>query len=315
MITVLSLTLPFFGLILLGYLAAKTINKDQSSSDWLTIFVVYFTVPALLFSLLSKAPVEELKNLTFIITTTSATLLVFVLSLLMVKSFYKTGIAASSLRAAAASYSNCGYLGVPLAVAAFGTAAAVPATLIVCFDSLLIFLLVPFFVAFGLPGEQSFAAVLTDIAKRIIFNPLILGCVAGILAAYFEFTPPGPIARVIDYLSSAAAPGALFALGVTVGSRPANSSSSGVIPGIVIKLIVHPLILLLALSFVGITGVWLKTAVLLAALPTALGVYVLANQAQVETDSVSSTILFSTLFSMITITAVLYFFELGLLPQ
>ena len=149
MSTVLSLTLPFFGLIFLGFMAAKFFNKEQSASDWLTIFVVYFTVPALLFSLLSKAPIEELGNMTFIVAATGSTLLVFILAFLLTKALYNTGIAATSLRAAAGSYSNCGYLGVPLAVAAFGSSAAIPATLIVCFDSLLIFVLVPVFIALG----------------------------------------------------------------------------------------------------------------------------------------------------------------------
>ncbi len=315
MSTVLSLTLPFFGLIFLGFMAAKFFRKEQPSGDWLTIFVVYFTVPALLFSLLSKAPIEELGNMTFMVATTGSTLLVFILVFLLANFRHKKGIAATSLQAAAGSYSNCGYLGVPLSVAAFGSGAAIPATLIVCFDSLLIFLLVPVFIALGRSDRPEIGTVLSDIVNRIVFNPLILGCVAGILAAYFEFMPPGPINRVIEYLSTAAAPCALFALGVTVGSRSVERSSAGVSTNIFFKLIVHPLVLLCVLLLVGITGVWLKTAVLIASLPTALGVYVIANQAQVETQNVSSTILYSTVISLITITSILYIFELGFLPE
>lgn len=311
---VLSLALPFFGLILLGYLAVKISKKEPAGTDWLTIFVVYFTVPALLFSLLSKAPVEELGNITFIVTTTTSTLLVFVLSLLLSLSFYRVGLAASALRASAASYSNSGYMGVPLAIGALGVKAAVPATLIVCFDSLLIFMLVPVFVAFGLPDKQGLRSVLRDITNRILLNPLIIGCIAGILAAYFSYTPPSAIVRIIDYLSVAAAPCALFALGVTVASRPAKSASTGIAPNILFKLFIHPLVVVAALMLVGITGVWLKTAILVAALPTALGVYVIANQAERETDNVSSTILFSTMLSVITVTSILYIFELDLLP-
>ena len=313
--TVLSLALPFFGLILLGYLAAKISKKQQSTGDWLTIFVIYFTVPALLFSLLSKAPVEELVNITYVLAFTGSTLLVFGLSLLVSKIFYGIDIAAASLRAAGASYSNAGYMGVPLAIGALGSKAAVPATLIVCFDSMLIFLIVPVFVAFGRPGKQGLLEVSKDIANRILLNPLILGCVAGILAAGLEFTPPAAISKIIEYLATAAAPCALFALGVTVGSRPATTTSQGIVPNILFKLFVHPLVLLGALLLVGITGVWLKTAILIGSLPTALGVYVLANQAQVETDNSSSTILFSTLLSVITVTSLLYIFELGILPE
>lgn len=312
--TVLSLALPFFGLILLGFLAAKISKNKPSRDDWLTIFVVYFAVPALLFSLLSKAPVEDLGNMTFIVATTTSTFLVFILSLLWAKFVYGIGVAPASLRASASSYSNSGYMGVPLAIGALGAKAAVPATLIVCFDSMLIFLLAPVFVAFGLPNKRGLMPVLKEIANRIFLNPLIIGCIAGILAAYFRYTPPTAIARIIEYLSVAAAPCALFALGVTVASQPTTSSSKGVAPNIMFKLFIHPLVSFAILTGFGITGAWLKTAILAAALPTALGVYVIANQAQTQTENVSSTILFSTLISVFTITSILYLFELGYLP-
>ena len=127
---VLSLALPFFGLILLGYVAAKMFPDAGSDKDWLTIFVVYFTVPALLFTLLSKAPIEQLGNTRFIAAATGSTLLVFVLSVLVSTLIYKTNIAQSGMRGAAAAYSNAGYMGVPLAIGALGTKAAIPATLI-----------------------------------------------------------------------------------------------------------------------------------------------------------------------------------------
>ena len=311
---VLTLALPFFGLILLGYLAAKWFGTKSGSPDWLTIFVVYFTVPALLYTLLAKAPVSELGNSSFIFATTLATAIIFVISLLVSRLFYGADISRSGMHAATAAYSNCGYMGVPLAVGALGAKASIPATLIVCFDSVFIFIMVPIVTALGHPERQGIASVVRDITQRILLNPLIVGCIAGALAAWFRFTPPMPIARILDYLSTAAAPCALFALGVAVAGHPLKSVPRGVSAMITFKLLLHPLVVFATLMAFGITGVWMHTAVLVASLPTALGVYVIARQYEIETHSVSSTILLSTVISVVTVTALLYAIELNLLP-
>ncbi len=308
---VLSLALPFFGLILLGYAAAKSFKQPAGGQDWLTIFVVYFTVPALLFTLLSKAPIEELGNGTFILATTGSAALVFFISLIAFRIIYANNLAQSGMRAAASAYANVGYMGVPLAVGAFGTKATIPATLIVCFDSVFFFIMAPILVALGSPGPLKFTGLVGDISRRIFLNPLIIGSAAGVLAAYFKYVPPGPVARILDYLSAAAAPCALFALGVTVAARPLKSMPRGTGLMVFTKLFVHPLAVLGAVLSLGITGIWMNTALLLATLPTALGVYVIANQYGIETHSVSNAILLSTLLSVLTVTSLLYAIELN----
>ncbi|MGO4842754.1 AEC family transporter, partial [Rhizobiaceae sp. 2RAB30] len=97
--------------------------------------------------------------------------------------------------------------------------------------------------------------------------------------AYLEFRPPVPIERFLDYLSRAAAPCALFAMGVTLALRPLKRVPVELAPIAALKLVTHPLLCYVVLSWIGdYPPTWLFSAVLLAALPTATNVFVIAQQ-------------------------------------
>jgi predicted permease len=119
----------------------------------------------------------------------------------------------------------------------------------------------------------------------------------------------------MQFLQNAAAPCALFVLGVTVALRPVQKMPWEVPPAIVAKLVLHPLVVLLVLSAIGgVSSVWLATAVLLAALPTALNVFIMARQYDTWVEQASSAVLFSTAASVVTLTAVMWLVQTGKLP-
>ena len=70
---VISLALPFFGLILLGFGAGKIKNLPEAGLSWMNFFVIYLALPALFFRLLSETPIEELANASYITATTFTT--------------------------------------------------------------------------------------------------------------------------------------------------------------------------------------------------------------------------------------------------
>ena len=313
MTQVLALVLPFFGLILLGYLAGRFISSEKGGEKWLNIFVVHFTVPALLFLMLYRAPFSELTNTAFIVATLGATITTFLITLVLFAIFSRAGLASHAIRGAAAAYGNVGYMGVPLAVGAFGVKAAIPATLIVGFDSVLIFTAVPILVALGQKKRTGIFQLGAEIGRKIFLNSLILACILGVFAAYVELELPTSIIKILEYLSAAAAPSALFALGVTVASRPLTRLPAEISALTFIKLVAHPLIVFFMLRYAGISGVWLNTAVLLASLPPALGVYVLAVQYNVHVERASNTILIGTVFSVATVSAIIYLIKTGII--
>ncbi len=151
--------------------------------------------------------------------------------------------------------------------------------------------------------------------KKIVLHPFIIATAIGVLAAYFEFRPPMPVERLLDYLSRAAAPCALFAMGVTLALRPLKRVPGELAPIAMLKLVLHPLLCYLMLSWVGnFSEIWVFSAVLLAALPTATNVFVIAQQYGVWVQRASASILITTVLSVGTVTALLYMIKSGMLP-
>ena len=131
--------------------------------------------------------------------------------------------------------------------------------------------------------------------KRVTLHPLMVATMLGVLSAALHYEPPVALDRLMQFLQNAAAPAALFTLGVTVALRPLDKMPWDVPLAITVKLIVHPVLAFMLLSLLGpFTDVWVYTAVLMAALPPALNVFVFARQYDVWVEQASSSVLFGT---------------------
>jgi len=306
MTDVVSLALPFFGLIGLGFLSGRLAKLPEEGLAWFSFYIVYVAVPALFFVLISKTPFEELANVGFVAATTSATLTAFAISLAIGLAASRGDLRQAAIQGAAGSYSNVGYMGPGLTAAALGAPAAAPTALIFVFDCMLLFTLVPFLMSIADPKREGFGHTALLVARRIAFHPFNIATVIGGLAAYFHWQPPRAALQMITLLSGSAAPCALFMLGVTVALRPMTRAPIEMPALLAVKLLAHPGIVFALLSAIGgFDPVWVATAVLMAALPPALNVFVMASQYRVYVERASSTILVGTLCSVVTVTALL----------
>lgn len=317
MSNVVGLVLPFFGLILLGYVTARITRQPLSALGWMNTFIVYVALPALFFNLLSRTPIEQLTQWRFVVGATFGTYLVFSLMFVIAVVRSRGNISESTIKALGAAYGNIGYMGPGLALLAFGEEAVVPVALIFCFDNTLHFIMAPLMMALsGKDGtHQSAGALALGVLKRVILHPFILATIIGVGAAALSFQPPKPAQTLLNYLANAAAPCALFAMGVTLALRPLKRvpGDMGII--VLIKLLVHPAVVYVLLSWLGnFPTSWIHSAVLLAALPSATNVYVIAQQYGVWVERASATVLLTTVGSVVTVTAALYLMTSGLLP-
>ena len=207
-------------------------------------------------------------------------------------------------------------MGPPIALLALGPEAAVPVAIIFCFENVLHFALAPALMAVDSPEKKNPFRVVLDILQKVCFHPLIMATMIGILAAAIQFTPPEPVERMIGYLADAAAPCALFSLGVTLALRPLNRFPVELAYVVPMKLIVHPLLVWVGLSWAGnFEPVWVYSAILLASLPIATNVYVIAQQYGFWVERASASILVSTALSVVTVSGLLYFISTGQLPH
>lgn len=314
MAEVLSLALPFFGLILLGFASGRFVQLPESGLAWLNYFIIYIALPPLFFQLVSRTPFEQLANGRFILVTTLATAVTFYLAIGVGLWLRRGNLPEATIAGIVGGYANVGYMGPGLTIAALGSTAAVPTALIFTFDSTFFFAAVPLLMALSGVERESGLRMALNVLRRVFTHPFIVATILGVIFAALQVRPPAAIDKILDYLANAAAPCALFTLGVTVALRPLASVPHEIPILVVIKLILHPLIAWVLLSAVGgFEPAWVYTALLMAALPPALNAYVMARQYEVYIAQSSAGILVGTLASIVTVTALLYMIQNGMI--
>ena len=313
MIDVLNLALPYFGLIFLGFACGRYKSIPDRGLAWMDFFIVYLSLPALFFRILAKTPFEQLNNARFIVATTLGTFLVLLLSFGLAY-VARRKLAEASIAALPGAYGNIGYMGPGLALATVGAQAAAPVALIFCFETLLFFSLLPLMMALARPTYRSAARMIFDVAHKILLHPFVVATALGVASAAFHIELPVAVDRLLQFLQNASAPCALFTLGVTVALRPFTRVPWEVPFLVLIKLVVHPAVALVMLTVLGsFDPNWVAAAVLMAALPPALNVFVLGRQYEVWVEPASGSVLLGTLVSVATLTTVMWLVQHGAL--
>ncbi|MFM9976247.1 MAG: AEC family transporter, partial [Beijerinckiaceae bacterium] len=209
-----------------------------------------------------------------------------------------------------------GYMGPGITLAALGPAASVPTALIFVFDCILFFTVVPFMMGMGGSEKMKVWDTAKYVFRQVVTHPFNIATAVAVLAAYFKYQPPLPVDQLITFLSRAAAPCALFALGVTVALRPYEGIPKELPMHLLIKLVIHPLLVWVVLSLVGdFDRAWVFTAMLMSSLPPAGNVFVMARQYDVYVQRASGGVLVGTIVSVFTVTLLLFLIASDMIPH
>jgi malonate transporter len=304
-----------FGLTAIGFVAARLDAVTAGGLQALRFFVFYLALPALIFQLVSTAPLAGVNLFAFALTTTFATYCAFAIAFSVAALLNRGHVPESTIEGLVGAHAEVPLMGAALAIAAFGSVAAAPMAVILAVDGAMLAALTPLMMALGQSGRSDPMTLAVDIARRVFLNPLLLAAFAGIIAAALAFRLPGPLDGLLTLLRQAAAAVALFTLGAALPFRPLIAIEPEVPGLIIVKLVGHPLIVYLLLSWVGgFNRVWVSTAVLMAALPPTAHVVRLARENGIPTDRIEMTILFATIGSIATVTIVLVLLLNGVLP-
>jgi malonate transporter len=308
MVDILNLALPYFGLIFIGFACGKAKGLPEQGLACMNFFLLYVS----LFGIMSKTPFAELNNPPFLIATTLGTASAFVLALVAGRLVGRLSFREATLAGLAGSFGNIGYMGPGLALAVLGANAAAPTALIFCCDAIFLFTIVPLLIALTDGKPRHWLHTIGLVVQQIVFNPLIMSACAGALAAALHFHPPVAIDNTLQFLQNAAAPTALFVLGVTVALRLFGRVPWEVPAVIAVKLLIHPLIVFGLMLLMGpFPQPRAATAILMASLPPALNVFVIARQHDTWIEPASVAVLIGTFASVITLTSVMWFIQTG----
>lgn len=308
MAAVVNIALPFFALIFTGYGAGRSRLLSAGTVAGLNTFVFYFALPALLLVKVSQAPTASADTAMALIGTYySAGLLLFAVTFMLGRRLFRASDAVGALQGLGATFSNVGFVGLPLVISAYGDQAALPAMLIVIGDSLFMLGLATAIIEAdrGAAGRGGLA-LLSTIALGLLRNPIIGASLAGVALHLGAVTLPAPLLAYATLLADAAGPCALFALGATLAGQPIREGAAETGFLSLMKLVIHPLFVSIAALFVfHLPPLWAAVAITQASLPTGANVYILAQRYQIHAKSMSTAVLVSTTLAVLTVSTVL----------
>ena len=305
---ILSVTAPFFALVLAGYLAAHRHVLPESAIPGLNSFVLYFALPCMLFRFGASTPLFDLLNpVVFGVYLFSAGLIVFFTIAVTLRGV--VGLKDASFGALVAAFPNTGFMGVPLMAALMGPAAAGPVICVMIVD---LFITSSVCIAMAQAGDASGHGARQGALRALrgaLSNPLPWAIAVGAVFSVAGWSLPGPVNTVVGMLADAATPVALFTIGAVLhraGQHVHTRTPVGnYLPVAVIKLLLHPLLIVLlagAALALGwpITPFQISVMVLAAALPSASNVSLLAERFGADNGRIARIIMSSTVLAFVS---------------
>lgn len=299
---------PVFGLVLFGWVAVRTGAFDDAATRGLSVFVFNFAIPVMLVRTLGSVALPAQPDWGLLVTYFGSALAVFGLGALIARRGFGQGGAAPAIFGITASFSNLVVLGIPLVLEAFGEAAAVPLFLLVACHSPLLMTVTTLAAEAGAGGGLPWLQVARNVVWSLFTNPIILGLAAGLLLNLAGLGLPPVLDRIALYLSDAALPCALFALGANLARFKLAAAIPAALALTLLKNLVHPLLVLaIGTLVVPLSPLALQVALVVAAAPVGVNPYLFASRYGTATAEATSTILVSTALSVVTLSLILSF--------
>jgi predicted permease len=304
--TIVDTALPFFALILCGFLAVRGRILDAAAARGLTLFVFSLSLPALLLAKVATASLPELLDWRLLGVFYGVNGFLYALTFAAGRLVWRDPPGAAALRALGVVWGNYGYLGLPLLTAALGPGGALPTVAVITGD-----ILVPATVTIAIvEAGRGDSAGLVGALGRVARNPLILAVVAGAALSAAGLALPTAALGFLNLLGSAAGPCALVALGAALALSPAGGVAADVALVTLAKLLLNPLLAWLAGRYlIPLPPERLAAVTLLAAMPTAASVFVLAQHYELWTLRASTSVLLTHVGSVATLGFLLYLFH------
>ena len=200
---IFTVVLPVFAIVGCGYVAGRLRILGEQSSEALNAFTYYFALPAVFFLSMAKAPLQQIFDWPFIGAFLGASFAVFLGSLFIAKIFFRQRLAEMSLHALTAIFSNTGYMGIPLFIAAFGAAGAFPVILATVSQTVTLFILTIALIELARSTSDSIFGIARDILASLLRNPFLLSTGAGLALNASGFGVPAPVESFASLIGAA----------------------------------------------------------------------------------------------------------------
>lgn len=324
-LSILGVTFPIFALVLCGYVATRRGMLPVAAIPGLSTYILSFALPALLFRLGMATPLTQLLDGGLMLVYALCAAVIVGITFVFSRN-ERIGVRDAIFGAVVAVYPNAGFMGIPLLLALFGDVGVRVIILTMLVD---LFLVISFCLAIvQMPEKQSGAGFLRSVGRALagafkgaLSNPLLWPVAAGVAFGTVGVEMPAPVAKTISMLAETASPVALFAIGAILARNAVSSAQASppvdYVPVALIKLLVHPVLVYatglaaLAIGFV-LDGKALAALTLVAALPPAINITMLAERFGADSGRIARIIMVATALSFFSLTAAIWL--LGLTP-
>lgn len=287
-------------MIIIGYVCRRLDFLKAEDTQTLNKIVVYIAIPCLIFLAMYNADLSNIKTfgtITFICIT------VGLISGIITYIFtYSRGYSPKTRWGvvAASTLFNSGFLGYPVTLGVFGAAGLVRAVFFDVGSTIL-------FISFGVFFLILFGGRYQDIIKRSILFPPLLAVIIGVIANLLQLPLGSIIPSVLDYLSGAAIPLIMLSLGLSLEFKGIKEYFPVATFVSVLKLIISPVIAVLVVGLVGLTGLDRTVTIVEAGMPSAMLSLVLAITYDLDMKATAACIFMTTALSIITLTLLILF--------
>ena len=160
---------------------------------------------------------------------------------------------------------------------------------------------------FGVVIASAGQAPLAVAVRQSLRVPVLYAAILGLAMNRTGLTLPVGVFRAIDLLASAAIPGMLIVLGMQLIHAPLRQRQFVILRATAIRLIAAPILAWIVCRLMGVDGLEADVITLQAAMPTAVMTSVLATEFETAPRLVATVVFFTTLFSMLTLSVVLWY--------
>lgn len=290
----------------LGFAAARTRLVDPAGARGLVLFAFNFAIPALLLTSMADLELPADPDWAFLVAFYGASVSVYGAGAGMGRFLFGRPLREQAIFGMGAAFSNLALIGIPVVLTAFGPEASLPMMVIIGFHSATVMPLTVLLIQADTEDRRPGARRGLDLVGGVLRNPIILGILVGLVVNVTGITPWPGVQTVLDLLGAAAVPCALFAMGASLAGFPATGDMREASALTALKLVLHPfLVWLIAVPVLGSGGLPVAVAVVLAAMPSAVNVYLFGARYDAAASVAARTVLLTTVGSAVSISLVL----------
>ena len=282
-----------------GYALSRWARWPKTVSDALTRFTFNVAIPAFLFRLMMDFRALPPVDARLLVAYFGGSLALFVVSrIVAARAFAMDGVS-QTIFAMGTIFSNNVLLGIPLAKIILGDASLPSVSLVVVFNSLVLWTLVTVSVEWARTGEASLRGF-ANTAREVVLNPVVSSVLLGIAFSFTGLPMPRVVTDTLGLMSTAAVPMSLIVLGMGLAEYGVGE---GIAPSLVLsvlKLVAAPLAVYAIARALDLPAIETQAVVMLASLPVGANVYIMARQFDALQAPVATSLVLTTALAAIT---------------